>query len=117
MAKRGTVKRKSVEQEDFIAAHYNGRRSASSGAADTDSGDVVTETTLFECKVTGNPEEPVKKPLGAKLTADLEKVTEEAWQRGKTPALAIRWYDPDSILSDRSGWIDVVVRRVVDDSL
>jgi hypothetical protein len=116
MAKRGTVKRKSVEQEDFIAAHYQGRRSASSGAADTDSGDVVTETTLFECKVTGNPEEPVKKPLGAKLTADLEKVTEEAWQRGKAPALAIRWYDPNSILSDQSGWIDVVVRRVVDDA-
>jgi hypothetical protein len=112
MAKRGTVKHKSVEQENFVAAHYGGRRSASSGAADTDSGDVVTETALVECKVMGNPEEPIKRPGFAK---DFEKITEEAWQRGKVPKLAIRWYDPNSLLSDRDGWCDVVVYRLADD--
>lgn len=115
MAKRGTVKRKSVEQEEFIAAHYGGRRSASSGAADTDAGDVRTIDQLIECKCAGSPEEPIKRPLGAKLTKDLEKVTEEAWSEGRHPALAIRWYDPNSVLADREGWCDVIIRRVYDD--
>lgn len=112
MAKRGTVKRKSLDQENAIAVHYHGRRSASSGAADTDSGDVATETHLFECKVMGNPEEKLRRPAFAK---DLEKITEEAWQRGKIPKLAIRWYEPGSILADREGWCDVVICRVADD--
>jgi hypothetical protein len=112
VAKRGTSKRKSVEQENFIAAQYNGRRSASSGAAETDQGDVRTPDQLIECKCMGNPGEPTKRPGFAK---DLEKVTEEAWQEGRVPALAIRWYDPDSILADRAGWCDVIVRRVADD--
>lgn len=114
MAKRGTVKRKSVEQEDFIAAQYHGRRSASSGAAVTDPGDVRTETSLIECKVMGNPEESIKRPGFAR---DMEKITEEAWSENRIPRLAIRWYDPESILADRNGWCDVVVKRVVDDSL
>lgn len=114
MAKRGTVKRKSVEQEDFIAAHYEGRRSRSSGAADTDAGDVRTCMHLIECKVMGNPEESAKRPGFAR---DMEKITEEAWSEGRMPALAIRWYDPDSILSDRTGWCDVIVKRVADDSV
>jgi len=114
MAKRGTVKRKSVEQENFIAAQYNGRRSASSGAADTDQGDVRTFEHLIECKCMGNPEEPIKRPAFAK---DFEKVTQEAWSEGRIPMLAIRWYDPESILADRTGWVDVIVKRVVDDSL
>lgn len=114
MAKRGTSKRKSVEQEDWIAAQFNGRRSASSGAAETDQGDVRTETHLVECKCMGNPEEPIKRPGFAK---DLEKVAEEAWQEGRVPILAIRWYDPSSILADRNGWCDVTVKRAVDDSL
>jgi hypothetical protein len=114
MAKRGTVKRKSVEQEDWIAAQYNGRRSASSGAAVSDQGDVRTDDSLIECKCMGNPEEPIKRPGFAK---DFEKITEEAWSEGRVPMLAIRWYDPDSILADRTGWCDVIVKRVVDDSL
>lgn len=114
MAKRGTVKRKSVEQENHIAAHYGGRRSASSGAADTDAGDVRCPDHLIECKCMGNPEERIKRPGFAK---DFEKITEEAWSEGRTPMLAIRWYDPDSILADRSGWVDVIIKRLVDDSL
>jgi hypothetical protein len=114
MARRGTSKRKSVEQEEWIAAQYNGRRSASSGAAETDQGDVRTETSLIECKCMGNPEEPIKRPGFAR---DMEKIVEEAWSENRLPRLAIRWYDPESILADRNGWCDVVVKRVVDDSL
>jgi hypothetical protein len=117
VAKRGTVKRKSVEQEDYVAAHYGGRRSASSGAADTDSGDVVAGDWLFECKVTGEPEEPLKRPINSKLNDELTKITEEAWQRGKSPAMALRWYEPEHILADRYGWVDIVLKRLVDDSL
>jgi hypothetical protein len=112
MAKRGTVKRKSVEQENAVAAHYGGWRSPSSGAADTDAGDVRTEAHLIECKVMGNPEEKIKRPGFAK---DFEKITEEAWQEGRIPMLAVRWYDPGSILADRSGWVDMIIKRMVDD--
>lgn len=112
MAKRGTVKRASVEQEDFIAKHYGGKRSASSGAADTDQGDVRTDKCLIECKMTGGPGKTNSKP---KFVKDLEKVTEEAWSEDRIPVLTLRYFDPDSILSDRDGWIDLVVKRVVDD--
>lgn len=114
MAKRGTVKRKSLDQENFVAARYNGRRTPSSGAAITDPGDVRTSQFLIECKCMGEPESAVKRPAFAK---DLEKVTEEAWSESRVPMLAIRWYDPESILADREGWCDVIVKRVVDDSL
>lgn len=60
----------------------------------------------------GNPEEKPKRPGFAR---DLEKITEEAWTEGRIPALAIRWYDPESLLADKSGWCDVIVKRVVDD--
>lgn len=112
MAKRGTVKRKSVDQENFIAAHYKGRRSASSGAADTDQGDVRTDTHLVECKAMGAPESALKRPAFA---SDLEKITEEAWSEGRIPMLAIRWFDPGSILAAGDGWVDVIIRRVADD--
>lgn len=112
MAKRGTVKRKSVEQENFIASMYDGQRSASSGAAVTDQGDVRTDHQLIECKVMGAPEEEIKRPGFAR---DMEKITEEAWTEGRHPALAIRWYDPNSVLADRYGWCDVIIRRVADD--
>lgn len=114
MAKRGTSKRKSVDQENWIASRYNGVRSASSGAALVDQGDVRTSLELIECKCMGNPEKPIKRPGFAK---DMEKITEEAWSEGRAPALAIRWYEPDSILADRDGWCDVIVRRVADDCI
>jgi hypothetical protein len=111
VAKRGSTKFLSVQQEDFIARNYHGRRSPSSGGAVTDQGDVRTPDYLIECKMSGGPGKPVKTP---KLVKDLEKVTEEAWSEGKTPLLALRYYDPDSILADRDGWIDLVVQRVAD---
>lgn len=114
MAKRGTTKRRSVEQESYIAKIYGGVRSASSGAADTDAGDVRCETVLIECKVTGGPGE-TEKPLPV-FIRHLEKVAEEAYQEGRSPAVALRYYAPDSILSNPHGWVDVMVRPVVDDA-
>lgn len=113
MAKRGTVKRKSVDHEDHIAKVYKGKRSPSSGGADNDNGDVRTTELLIECKVTGGPGEPIK-PLPG-FVREMEKITEEAIHEGREPILALRYFDPDSILSDRDGWIDLSVRRTCDD--
>jgi hypothetical protein len=113
MAKRGSTKDLSVRQEDFIAATYGGKRSASSGAADNDAGDVRCDDTLFECKVTGGPTRPSKLPI---FVQQMEKIAEEAYEESRHPALALRYYEPDSILANREGWIDLVVRRVDDDS-
>lgn len=114
MANRGTNKRKSVDQEDFLAKTYGGRRSASSGGADNDQGDVRTPTLLLEAKVTGGPGKPLK-PL-PKFVKEFEKIAEEAYSEGRTPVLALRFFAPDSILADKRGWIDLAVRRVDDDA-
>lgn len=116
MAKRGTSKRKSVDQEEWIAALYSGTRSPSSGAADTDQGDVRTARSLIECKVTGEPgKEP--RPQLPRFVRWLEKVAVEAWSEGRDPALALRYFDPDSPLARPDGWVDVVVRTAADDSV
>ena len=96
-----------------MARTYGGRRSASSGAADNDQGDVRTPTLLIEAKVTGGPGQI--KPL-PKFVREFEKITEEAWSEGREPVLALRYFAPDSILSDTRGWIDLAVRRVIDDA-
>jgi len=75
MAKRGTSKDLSIRHEDHIAATYGGKRSASSGAADNDAGDVRCEDTLFECKVTGGPTRPSRLPV---FVRHMEKIAEEA---------------------------------------
>jgi hypothetical protein len=102
-----------VDHEDFIARKYDGRRSASSGGADNDNGDVRTATLLIECKMTGGPGEKPK-PL-PKFVQHLEKVAEEAYLEGREPVVALRYYAPDSILANPHGWIDVAVRPVADD--
>lgn len=112
MARRGSNKDLSIKQEDFIAAAYGGRRSRSSGAADNDAGDVRSKDTLFECKTTGGPTRPSTLPT---FVRQMEKITEEAYEEGKIPALALRYYEPDSLLANREGWIDLVVRRVEED--
>lgn len=114
MAKRGTSKRKSVDHEDFLARTYGGKRSASSGAADNDQGDVRTSTLLVEAKVTGGPGQKLK-PL-PKFVQEFEKIAEEAWSEGREPVLALRYFYPESILADTHGWIDLAVRRVIDDA-
>jgi hypothetical protein len=50
------------------------------------------------------------------LLRQLEKIAQEAWEQGLDPMLALRYYDPDSILADKDGWIDLTVRRAVDDA-
>lgn len=114
MAKRGTNKRKSVDQEDHLAGVYGGLRSASSGAADNDQGDIRSPTLLIEAKVTGGPGLPLK-PL-PKFVREFEKITEEAYSEGRIPVLALRFFAPESILADRRGWIDLALRRVSDDA-
>lgn len=106
MAKRGTTKRFSVDHEEAIALLYAGERSPSSGAAESDAGDVRSETYLIECKMTGAPGEVRAKP---KFLKDLEKVWEEATGEGRWPVLALRFFQPDSPLADRDGWVDLSV--------
>lgn len=113
MALMGTNKRRSVDQEDRIAAQYGGKRSLSSGAADTDSGDVALVNELIECKTTGGPgEKPTRVPAFVK---ELAKVVEEARERNRTGVLAMRFYSPDHYLANRDGWIEITIRPTVDD--
>lgn len=122
MAKRGSVKELSVTHEDFIAAKYGGKRSKSSGGDASDQGDVRTPELLFECKLTGGPGRfcnihdrydcDCRRPT---IARQFEKVAVEAYSEGREPRLALRYYDPSSILADRSGWVDLVARLVKDD--
>src|SRR5437660_10388766 len=97
MARRGSTKALSVEHEERIARAYKGKRSASSGAAAHDQGDVRCPLLLIECKMKGSPATPLKrKPT---LIKEFEKIAKEAWSEGREPAIALRYYDPDSILS------------------
>jgi hypothetical protein len=115
MAKRGTTKAYSIEQENFVASRYGGTRSPSSGAADNDNGDVRVraDSTLLECKYTGSPSHPLKrKPT---ILSQFEKIHDEAAHEGRHPALALRFYSPDSPLADYKGWVDLVVRHLGDD--
>ena len=113
MAARGTKKARSVAQEDMIAGLYNGVRSPSSGAADTDQGDVRTDYELIEAKYTGGPGEKIKRP---KLLSDMEKVAMEAWTEGREPVVAMRYYDPESPLANKQGYIDMTVRLMHEDA-
>lgn len=113
---RGTSKQKSLDQENYVAKALDGRRSPSSGAADTDAGDVRTPFTLIECKCTGVPghvKQP-KHPSFNQMIAWLEKVSEEAWEEGKDPALAYRFYNPSSRFAKTSGWVDILIRPLDD---
>lgn len=101
MAARGSKKELSVRHEEYIAKLFNGRRSKSSGASVTDKGDVRAGDLMFECKMT-----IAKKPTYVK---QFEKVAQESYEEGKTPVLALRFYDPDSPLADANGWIDLTM--------
>jgi hypothetical protein len=108
IARRGSVKRLSVDQEDTIARIYGGTRSPSSGGAAHDYGDVRCPGLLIECKVTMQEKRP-------KILKEFEKIAAEAWAEGREPALALRYFAPESILADTDGWVDLMVRRVADD--
>lgn len=107
MAKRGSVKRLSVEHEDYIAERMQGKRSPSSGGADHDQGDVRTDANLIECKLTGAPGRPiVRKPT---ILTQMEKIADEAWSEARDPMLALRYFCPDSPLANSDGWVDLIV--------
>lgn len=111
MATRGSSKALSVEQEEWIARKYGGRRSRSSGAADNDAGDVRTDKYLIECKVTGRPTAPAK----STLLKTFEKIADEAYSEGREPLVALRFFNPESPLANPHGWVDLIVRRVAED--
>lgn len=109
-----TKKEISKQHEEWIAQQYHGIRSKSSGGSDTDKGDVriATTRTLFECKATG---EPGGKPKYTTIIRHLEKIADEAWIEGKEPALALRYFCPESPLAGWDGWLDLTVRLTTDD--
>ena len=108
IARRGSSKRLSVEQEHDIARIYGGTVSPSSGGAAHDYGDVRCPGLLIECKVTMQEKRP-------KILKEFEKIAAEAWAEGRDPALALRYFAPESILANTDGWVDLIVRRVADD--
>ena len=114
MARRGTAKRRSQDQEHFVALLYGGIVSPSSGAAIRDSGDVRTESQMIECKQTGSHGKE-RRSMSIKLD-DFEKIADEAWSEGKRPMMALRIYSPDSILANKDGYVDLAVRLINDDS-
>ncbi len=101
MAARGSKKEMSVRHESYIAKLFGGRRSRSSGASIMDKGDVRTATLLIECKMrsTIKPTDVMR----------FEKIAKEAYEDRLVPLLALRYYDPESPLSDANGWIDFVL--------
>ena len=123
MAKRGSIKALSVTHEEFIAKAYGGTRSPSSGASEGDGGDVRAPDALFECKLSGGPGRfcraheqfdcPLERPT---LARQFEKIAVAAYSEGKTPKVALRFFDPTSIVADRDGWVDLVVQLVKDDA-
>ena len=52
-----------------------------------------------------------------KVLKEFEKIAEEAYAEGREPALALRYYEPTSILADVDGWVDLIVRTVGDDRM
>lgn len=113
MAKRGTVKWRSIQQEERVAKLYGGVRSPSSGAQAHDPGDVRTDTHLWECKQKGGEEKhATAMSLNLKV---IEKAADEAWEVGLEPAMAYCLYAPDSVLADDDGNVHLVVRLMDDD--
>jgi hypothetical protein len=107
----------SDEHENEIARIFGGKRSKNSGAGTREKGDVVVraDNTLFECKRKGRPGHPSKSK--AQILSHLEKVAVEAFEEGREPVLALRFYDPESLLANKStGYVDLTVRLAEDDA-
>lgn len=97
-----------------MARQYEGKRSPSSGGSPTDKGDVrvATSKTIFECKATG---EPGGKSKYTTIIRHMEKMADEAYAEGKDPALALRYFCPESPLAGYDGWVDLTVRLTEQD--
>lgn len=109
-----TKKALSEEHENYIANRYDGKRSRSSGGAAHDQGDVRCPDFLIECKGkfgirTGS------KPVRSTLVTQMEKIADEAWSEDKAPAIALRFYMPDSPLANSHGYVDFMVKLLEDD--
>lgn len=113
MARPGSSKKRSLDQEDFVARLYGGKRSPSSGAAVHDAGDIRTERCLIEAKTTGGPHVSRPAPM---IIKHLEKIAHEAWEEGRDPVLVMRYYLPSSSLSTTDGFVDVAIRPMRDDA-
>lgn len=114
MAVAGSKKALSKEHEEYVAKRYEGRRSPSSGASITDLGDVRDETFLIECK--GQFGERLgSKPVRSTLLNQFEKIADEAMQGDRIPAVALRFYKPESALANNEGFVDLIVKLVDDD--
>lgn len=116
MAPKGSKKDLSVEHEAWIAHKYGGKRSKSSGASDTEKGDVrlETESTLIECKGKFG-ERTGQKPVRSNLVKQMEKIADEAYAESKEPAIALRFWMPESPLAI-GGYVDFTVRLTRDDA-
>lgn len=116
MAPHGSKKALSEEHEKFISERYEGSRSPSSGGAQHDQGDVrvVDDDTLFECKGSFGIRTGAK-PARSTLVTQMEKIADEAYSESRNPAIALRFYMPDSPLADNYGNVDLVVRLLEDD--
>jgi hypothetical protein len=114
MARRGSAKAVSIQQEDYIAALFGGERSKSSGAAEHDAGDVRCKHLLIECKVRMPDHKAILTRPMPVFVRQLEKVFEEATESGKDPMLSLRYYFPTSPLANADGWVDVIVMRASD---
>lgn len=115
MAVKGSKKDLSIEHEEYVAARYGGRRSPSSGAAFTDLGDVRRGVDLLiECKGEFG-ERTGKKPVRSTLVSYFEKIADEAWQGDRIPAIALRFFMPDSPLANNLGYVDLIVKLLEDD--
>lgn len=106
-------KKLSKEHEQVVAKRLNGRRSPSSGASDTDKGDVSTSQFLIECKGKFG-ERTGQKPVRSTIVKQMEKVADEAWSMDKDPMVALRFYIPESTLADNEGYVDLLVVRMAD---
>lgn len=98
------------KHESDIAKVYSGSRVRGSGSGVREKGDVrvTSNSELFECKYTDSQKKK------ATIVRRMEKIAKEAYEEGMDPALALRFYDPDSPLA-RNGYVDLVVRLVNDD--
>lgn len=98
--------------EKYIAKLYGGKRVVGSGSTVKQKGDVrlAHQDELVECKARDT------RGITPGIVSQLEKVATEAYEEGLDPALALRYYLPDSILADADGYVDVMVRLVRDDS-
>lgn len=114
MAVKGSKKDLSQEHENYVARRYAGRRSPSSGAAWTDIGDVKNEDYHIECKGRFG-ERAGDKPVRSVLVEQFAKTADEAWQSGRIPMMALRFYLPGHILADNYGYVDLVLKLLEDD--